>query len=403
MRSAFFLNFAAMIMAVLAILVVLMLWLLHRSWWRKKYIRVTLFSFLGASTLSVVVWTIGVHTRSGATAFLGGSMTAAMLLLLVGMAVTLPLSGLIHIGVDISAKFGKRRKEDDEKSSVSRREFIKNSAAVIPALALTAQLGGIAESYGSIHVPVIELPVANLPEKLQGLKIAHLSDSHLGIYKHLDDLEKAVERIRSHEPDLVLYSGDISDDLKILARVNEIVASLNPPFGIFASVGNHEYYRGIKRVLQIFEKSPYPLLLEEGVSLVINDVPVYIGGANDPVHLRGVAPDFLLRSIEKTMRDAPSDSFKIVMSHRPRGFDPAADLGMNLVLAGHTHGAQIGFAHRSLFESVWPEMYLWGIYRKKNTTLYTSGGMGHWLPFRLGCPAEAPILILEKSTETDSV
>ena len=215
-------------------------------------------------------------------------MTAAMLLLLVGMAVTLPLSGLIHIGVDISAKFGKRRKEDDEKSSVSRREFIKNSAAVIPALALTAQLGGIAESYGSIHVPVIELPVANLPEKLQGLKIAHLSDSHLGIYKHLDDLEKAVERIRSHEPDLVLYSGDISDDLKILARVNEIVASLNPPFGIFASVGNHEYYRGIKRVLQIFEKSPYPLLLEEGVSLVINDVPVYIGGANDPVHLRGL-------------------------------------------------------------------------------------------------------------------
>lgn len=329
--------------------------------------------------------------------FFAASVTSGLVLVLVGLVLALILSGIIHLDVDIYASLVRVISGGEKALSTSRRNFIKNSAAILPGLALTSQITGIADSYTAIKIPVIKLPVANLPEKLQGLKIAHLSDSHLGIYKHLDDLESVIERIKPHDPDLVLYTGDISDDLDILGETNSIVSALNPPFGIFASVGNHEYYRGINRVLRIFERSPYPLLLEEGVKISIKDVPVFIGGANDPVHLRNVSREFLRKTTEKTMRNAPSDSFKIMMSHRPRGLDAAALFNINLVLAGHTHGGQVGIANRSLFEGLLPYMYLWGTYRKKNTTLYTSGGMGHWLPFRLGCPAEAPILILEKS------
>jgi predicted MPP superfamily phosphohydrolase len=201
----------------------------------------------------------------------------------------------------------------------------------------------------------------------------------------------------------VLVTGDISDNLSILADANGIISGLNPPLGVFASVGNHEYYRGITTVRKTFDKSPFPMLIDEGVVLEKEGQKIFIGGADDPVSLRRVNIDFLKQTVKKTMETAPDDSFKILMSHRPRGLDFAPDHGVDLVLAGHTHGGQVGFFGRSAFEALWPDLYLWGIYRKRNTTLYTSSGMGHWMPLRLACPAEAPILILENSDETTPV
>jgi predicted MPP superfamily phosphohydrolase len=89
--------------------------------------------------------------------------------------------------------------------------------------------------------------------------------------------------------------------------------------------------------------------------------------------------------------------FKILMSHRPDAFDYAASQGINLTLAGHTHGGQIGFMGRSLFDSYWADRYLWGEYRQGRSALYTSSGVGHWFPFRLGCPPEAPIIELRRA------
>lgn len=397
MKSYFLLTFASTIGLTLIAIILLSLRFLNRLWWRMKYVRISILSLCGITISFLLLWFVGTYTGSRSLIFFAASVTSSLVLILVGLAVALILSGIVHLGVDIYSFVIRLISGGKKAPSVSRRNFIKNSAAILPGLALTSQVTGIADSYTAIKIPVIKLPVANLPDKLRGLKIAHLSDSHLGIYKHINDLESAVERIKPHNPDLVLYTGDISDDLDILGETNRIVAGLNPPFGVFASVGNHEYYRGINKVIRIFERSPYPLLLEEGVNLKIKGVPVYIGGANDPVHLRNVSPEFLRKTTEKTMGDAPSDSFKIMMSHRPRGLNAAARFGIDLVLAGHTHGGQLGIGHRSLFEPLLPYMYLWGTYRKKNTTLYTSGGMGHWLPYRLGCPTEAPILILEKS------
>jgi uncharacterized protein len=84
------------------------------------------------------------------------------------------------------------------------------------------------------------------------------------------------------------------------------------------------------------------------------------------------------------------------MSHRPDAFDHAAVRGIDLTLAGHTHGGQIGMFGRSVFESYWPERYLWGRYERNGSQLYTSAGVGHWFPFRLGCPPEAPVIELTR-------
>jgi len=82
------------------------------------------------------------------------------------------------------------------------------------------------------------------------------------------------------------------------------------------------------------------------------------------------------------------------MSHRPNILPIAAKNNIDLVLSGHTHGAQFGFNNRSIFEKLYPKSYLWGKYQIDNTILYTSSGAGHWFPFRIGCPTEIPIITL---------
>jgi predicted MPP superfamily phosphohydrolase len=380
-----------------------MLRFLHPDWWKKKFIKYPALILAALVLVSLLIWLAGAFTGIKIISDIGVILASTIFLIQLSLIVSLPLSGAIHLIYRIKVWLAGRLNRPESDIQKSRRKFIKRAAAIIPGAAITSQIAGIAGSYAGIKIPVIKLPIANLPKKLRGLKIAHLSDSHLGHYKYLEDLETAVERISRHSPDLVLVTGDISDNLSILADANGIISGLNPPLGVFASVGNHEYYRGITTVRKTFDKSPFPMLIDEGVVLEKEGQKIFIGGADDPVSLRRVNIDFLKQTVKKTMETAPDDSFKILMSHRPRGLDYAPDHGVDLVLAGHTHGGQVGFFGRSAFEALWPDLYLWGIYRKRNTTLYTSSGMGHWMPLRLACPAEAPILILENSDETTPV
>ena len=144
-----------------------------------------------------------------------------------------------------------------------------------------------------------------------------------------------------------------------------------------------------------------PSLVDQGIPLRHNGTPFYLAGADDPRKLRGDIGSFLDTSIATAVRNAQPDMFKILMSHRPRGLDYAAKHGVGLVLSGHTHGGQVGLNGRSIFEGlVSREPYLWGHYQKQDSHLYTSAGLGHWFPFRLNCPAEAPLIVLRKSNPT---
>jgi hypothetical protein len=388
--------FAVIVFSTVAGIIVLLLKFLHPDWWKRKAIRYPALLSMPVGIFFVGIWIIGVYAGAEWLSGFGAFMTASVFLLLLATLVSLPFSGIVHIGTRLFAFLKSKMSKPDTGVSAGRRRFLRDAAAVFPAVALSSSVAGMADSFSKIRVPVRKIPIANLPDALVGFKIAHLSDPHLGIYVGLSDLEQAVELIKPHQPDLAIVTGDIADDLDILGGAIEIINSLKPPHGIYASVGNHEYYGGIERVRQIFEIAPFPMLINENRLIEIGDSTVAIGGADDPRLMRQDISQLLRDAIETTMGPAPSQSFKILMSHRPSGFNHAADMGIDLVLAGHTHGGQLGMFGRSLFESMMPDTYLWGKYIRDKTTLHTSGGMGHWLPFRLGCPAEAPILILEK-------
>ena len=206
-----------------------------------------------------------------------------------------------------------------------------------------------------------------------------------------------IPAVALHKPHIVLITGDIADDLTQLSTALDIINQIEYLYGGFISIGNHEYYRGFNRVVKIFNNGPFPLLLDRGVTLNIRNSSFFIGGLNDPKNLSTDNHLFLQKSLEKVLSHDNHSEFKLIMSHRPAALDISAKYNINLLLSGHTHGGQVGFGGKSLFEGIVKEKYLWGKYRKDDTQMYTSAGVGHWLPFRLGCPAEAVIITLKTS------
>jgi predicted MPP superfamily phosphohydrolase len=253
-------------------------------------------------------------------------------------------------------------------------------------------LTGVTHAFSDVKVYQKLIKVDHLPTALNGLRILHISDSHLSRYVPIDTIATTLEQAEPFAPDLIVLTGDIADDLSMLGETLKLISELRPRFGTYACLGNHEYYRGIAEVRRIFDRSTVPLLENQSVLIDVDSIALRVAGIDDPRHVGGGDRIFFKNAIDSMLSEAESAEFTILLSHRPAALDYASEVNLNLILAGHTHGGQIGAGERSFFELVSPESYLWGHYQKAESHLYTSSGVGHWFPFRLGCPAEAPII-----------
>jgi predicted MPP superfamily phosphohydrolase len=371
-----------------------LLWGLNRPWWRLGWVRQVALWVPVAGLLSGLTWRMGAHQEWNGLVFAGVGVLSALFLCLLGLVAALLITGLAH-GAE---KLCDWQCPPGVAAQPERRLFLRRALAAVPALTTAGAAGGMASSATPAHIPQIPLSFPSLPEALEGLKILHLSDIHIGPYIRLGHLEELLSRAAGHRPDLVLVTGDLCDDVPVYADTLRLIEALQPPLGVFASLGNHEHFRGLRQIVQHFGRSQVGLLVDEGVILQRAGTPLFVGGTDDPRMLRSPESYGALRKfVERSLRDAPDGVFRILMSHRSQALDYAAPLGVELVLAGHTHGFQVGHQGRSFFERWMPERYPWGLYRKEGAQLYTSAGVGHWFPFRLGCPPEAPLFTLEQA------
>ncbi|MCK6558218.1 metallophosphoesterase [candidate division KSB1 bacterium] len=370
------------------------------AWRQHRGVRVFLKILPIGGLLCTLLWAVGTATNQATV--LEPAAVGAVLAWLFSLAIL--LAWPLIIACDRLERWWQHRQQRAQAAGApvdaSRRRFLLSTATAFPALLMAASAGGVAQAFAEIRLPTLALKFKRLPAGLHGLKIMHFSDFHLGYYLQLDEVERLLTRVAGLSPDLILVTGDLADRLRLLPDLLRMLAALKPGLGVWASLGNHEYYRGIKTVRQSFGAGPVPLLCNEGVRLQHNGAELYLGGADDPQRLlRRDLTHFLKTTAAAAMAEAPASAFKILMSHRPSGFLPAAELGVELTLAGHTHGAQIGMNGRSLFEGWAPESFLWGHYRRGESQLYTSSGAGHWFPVRLGCPPEAPLIVLLPENE----
>lgn len=404
-------------------LTLLWVWGLHRQWWAIRRVRRLSWQIPITGLGFVALWALAQTIDSEWLSVITATITNIFAIVGLGLALLLPFSGIaltlerliLWIRKMLSARHrpketaqpemsaqSKARRERNDKAPAAtvdptRRSFLTKAAVAIPGLAVAASGYGIASSYRDVTVPTVPMRYPNLPPNLEGLRILHLSDIHIGYFVFLKDLEQCLEAADRERPDLVLVSGDISDELRELPDALRMIAQLRPRYGTYASLGNHEYYRGLDTVLRQFDAGPIPLLRESGITVDVGDGKLFIGGTDDPA--RGGSErnrtTFLQRTVDATLDGAPSEAFHVLMSHRPEGWDEAARNGIELTVAGHYHGGiQMGFQGHGVIEELTPNNYIWGHYERNGTHLYTSAGVGHWLPFRLGCPREAPLYVL---------
>jgi predicted MPP superfamily phosphohydrolase len=358
---------------------------------RSRPIRRAGFALAALLLASHGAWAVGL--RHYPTSALGADVASLALPCLVLLVLSVPVAALVHA---VASRAAARTPTPAAPAGVviSRRQVVQAVTAGVPLAAVGTGVLGLASDVRPPFVRRVVMPYTGLPRALEGLRILQLSDLHLGCSRRLDDLERVLDGFASAPPDLLVLTGDIAEDVDLLAPALRLAASLRPRYGAFASLGNHEYLRDIKVTRRTLERGPIPLLVSAGHEVRVGDARVHIAGADDPVIIRGDIGPFLRGSIDAALDGASSDAFHLLLSHRPEGFDVARARGIELTLAGHTHGGQIGVNGKSAFEPLYPDGYLWGSYARGRSRLYTTSGFGDWYPFRLGCPTEAALVVL---------
>jgi uncharacterized protein len=279
-----------------------------------------------------------------------------------------------------------------------RRVLLRSAALTLPLLSLTTGAAGAAEASRPARLRRRTVVLPDLPAGLDGLRVLHLSDTHLWHFVTLADLDAALAPLQGEAIDLVCVTGDVADDLDQLAPALDRIAALRPRLGCFACLGNHEYARGLRRVLAAFGASSIELLRTGGRRLQYRDADFYVIGIDDPRGSPGTPrARFFAEQVAAAMQPVPPGSFVLALSHRPGVFPRASAAGISLTLAGHTHGGQAAVLGRSVLELAAAEPYPWGVYEREGKVLHVTCGAGHWFPIRLGCPPELVLLELQRS------
>jgi predicted MPP superfamily phosphohydrolase len=167
-------------------------------------------------------------------------------------------------------------------------------------------------------------------------------------------------------------------------------------------LGNHDHWRGQDRILEGYEslakrEAPVRQLVDESLVIEHAGERLRVVGVDYPMGGRNplMKAQRMRRSAEVAFQGTSPGETVLCLSHHPSFFPYAAERGAHLTLAGHTHGGQVALLGIPLFGFVFE--YMLGRYKHKDSHLYVSGGTGHWLPFRIGIPAEVTILTLRKA------
>ena len=229
---------------------------------------------------------------------------------------------------------------------------------------------------GWVRLRTLDVPVADLPPELDGLRIAHLSDFHLGLpSRGVRAVERAIAWVGEREPDLVCVTGDLLARPRAKQQLDELLARLPHPYVVLS---NHDDVRH----------------MEHGTVLTDTAVEVELHGRR--VELAGVDPRSWLAA--RPSRFAQSDAeLRILLCHFPRVLDYVEPGRWQLILAGHLHAGQIvvpyGFGRLLLAHprARYPE----GLFTRGSTTMHVSPGLGTtFVPFRYFARPEATELVL---------
>jgi len=230
----------------------------------------------------------------------------------------------------------------------------------------------------------LDIKLCNKQNSFKTLNVVAVSDIHLGTMVNESKTKRLIKKINQLDPDLVLIAGDIIDDnLKVVKHYNLLnyFKDLNPKYGVYSCLGNHEYISRAYKELEYFEKHGIRMLKDSTIKV---DDKFYIIGRDD---IEGNNINGKKRkSLDELTKDIDFNLPVFLLDHQPYKLEKTAEYAVDLQFSGHTHSGQI-----------WPLNYItglifeedWGYLKKKNTHFYISSGYGTAVvPIKVGNNSE---------------
>lgn len=260
-----------------------------------------------------------------------------------------------------------------------------------PLLCATAVAAVLLCAFGAIEAERIRaervrIETEKLPPGVDRIRIAQISDLHLGLIVRDKAARRVAAILREEAPDIVVSTGDLVDaQVNHIRGLAEIFAAVRAPLGKYAVTGNHEYYAGIAQALEFTRRAGFAVLRGEAVS---PGGVLRLAGVDDEA--KAAFEDLAPLPGAEALGGGRSSLFTVLLKHRPRPPRGAAGL-FDLQLSGHTHGGQI-FPFGLVVRRTYP--FFEGIYRLDGGAfLWVSRGTGTWGPrMRILSPPEVSII-----------
>lgn len=277
------------------------------------------------------------------------------------------------------------------------------SSAVVGATALVLLAG----YFGSRRLVVreVDASVPGLPAAFDGVRIAQISDLHVGPQTSRRFLARVAATVKQAEPDIIAVTGDVVDD-----RAEDVpwyaaaFATLEAPLGVYIIPGNHDIYAGWDAVARsLRQRTTATILVNDARMVERRGARLAIVGTGDPAAARraiGTPNENAAPDVDRTLATVPAGTTTVAFAHNPALWPGLAQRGVSLTLSGHTHWGQfalprLGWSLASPFLE-----HAMGGHRAGDALLYINPGTGYWgIPFRLGAFPEITIVRLNAAEE----
>lgn len=294
-----------------------------------------------------------------------------------------------------------RARKDKPIESPARRMFLERTAGIVTTAPFFAGAYGLLYGRLNLETTTQKVPLPRLPRSFDGFRIAQMSDIHIGPFMPFEQIRKYVEITNALKPDLIVLTGDfVTSDPSTQEAVVAALSGLAAPFGVFGCLGNHDAWcRVEKSITELFRQRGVRILRSETVRIAIQGEWINLIGTDfQSRHQFGPSAPVanLLADVAPLM---VRDRVNILLSHNPDTFDRAAELGVDLSMAGHTHGGQaaLEFISPEIAPSRLVTPYVAGWFRKPGGQLYVNRGIGTiGVPIRIGAPPEITIYQLTR-------
>ena len=272
--------------------------------------------------------------------------------------------------------------------SQARRRTLRVGTPVVVLAALGATAYGLGEA-AQPSVTAVTVRDADLPTEFDGLRVALVTDLHVGPVRDAGFTRRVVDQVNAQRPDVVVLAGDLIDGK--VAQVSEALAplaGLEAPLGVFAVSGNHEFIsQEADAWMDHWETLGIDVLRNENATLTRGSATISMAGIHDET---GRGPD--APNIDAALRGVAADTFTVLAAHQPKAAESARGKGVDLQLSGHTHGGQLWpFCYAVLLQ----QPVIDGLGTVGDVPVLTSRGAGAWgPPVRVLAPPEIPVITL---------